>query len=313
VPVLVVNVLRSRRDVERAAAVAGALAAVKGIEGMAAWLLGKGPRVYGTTLTYYSPTANWLMLLFVLCVLAAVLMRVPLPLWARLTAPIAFAALALSFRRNFWIAAALGIVLVVLLARAPISRRLAVPATVVAIAALAIAVTSGSGGRGQNPVIERATSLSPAKLQANTTDRYRIDEERNVLAELRAHPVLGLGLGVPWKARYALSEEHEGGRLYTHVVALWYWLKLGAVGLLAYVWLMAAGIIGAHRLSARGATPLLRAVGLGVAVGFLGLAVAETTGSFTGVDVRFTILVPVVLGWVAAALRVAVADRSQAA
>jgi hypothetical protein len=300
-PVLVVNVVRTRADVERALTIGAALAVFKGVEGMVAWLLHKGPPVYGTTLTYYSPTANWVMLLLVLFVLAAALTRTHLPWWQRLGAPIALAALALAFRRNFWIAAALDIALVLMLARASIGRRLVVPAAVVIVAAVAIGITAGSGGRGQNPVIERARSLSPAKVQANSTDRYRIDEEKNVWAEIKANPVVGLGLGVPWIAQHPLSEEHTGGRLYVHVIALWYWLKLGLLGLAGYVWLMAAAVVAAYRVARESVSARLRAAGLALATGLIGLAVAETTGSYTGVDVRFTMTVPVILGWIAAA------------
>ena len=41
----------------------------------------------------------------------------------------------------------------------------------------------------------------------------------------------GLGLGVPWTPRYPLTESYAGATGYTHVVVLWWWLKLGLPGL----------------------------------------------------------------------------------
>ena len=59
----------------------------------------------------------------------------------------------------------------------------------------------------------------PFRLGAGSDDRhsirldakagYRIDELQNVTAELREHPVTGLGLGGQWVARHPLGVEHE--------------------------------------------------------------------------------------------------------
>jgi len=45
-----------------------------------------------------------------------------------------------------------------------------------------------------------AASLNPSKLEASAEDRYRLDERANVLAEIRAHPIEGLGVTIPWAA-----------------------------------------------------------------------------------------------------------------
>ena len=100
-----------------------------------------------------------------------------------------------------------------------------------------------------------------------------------------------------------LPVELEGGRLYTHTVALWYWLKLGLAGLVAYVWLVLATVLTALLVARRSRTGVVRVGALALGVAAVGMAVAETTGSFTGVSDRYTVLVALGIGWLAAAHR----------
>jgi hypothetical protein len=305
-PVLVVNVIDDERDLRRALGLAAGVVAVKVAFGGTGWLLGAGRVVEGTVLTYYAPLPNLLLLLFVLSAVAAAFGRVRLPAVVWLLAPLALAVLVLSFRRNFWIALALGLLLVVLVAIGARGRLLLIPAGVLVGVALWIGVSALSASHGESPLVERARSLAPSRLTVNAQDRYRIDEQRNVRAEIAAHPLTGLGLGVPWTARHPLASRFEGGQLYTHVTVTWYWLKLGLIGVIAYLWLMFAGVRTGLDLWWKAADPLVRAVGVGIAAGLLGLMVAETTGSFTGVESRLTLLLATVLGWLAAARRLTV-------
>jgi hypothetical protein len=152
-------------------------------------------------------------------------------------------------------------------------------------------------------VAERVLTLNPAHIQSSTEDRYRIDERRNVVWQVRHHPVTGLGVGVPWSAHYPLSFEYTGGRQYTHVAALWYWMKLGLAGLGVYIWLMATAIWASFRAWRRHPDGLVRCAGLALLAMFIGLLFMETTQSFTGVETRFTILEAATFGWLAVALR----------
>jgi hypothetical protein len=92
-----------------------------------------------------------------------------------------------------------------------------------------------------------------------------------------------------------------GGQNYTHALVLWYWLKLGLLGLAAYAWLTLAAVVTAYKLWRDAGDPRVRVAGLALAAGLVGLAVAETTGSFTGVESRLTMFVGATLGWLAAA------------
>lgn len=307
VPPLVFHLVRTERHVRVALAAGAALAALKAALGLAGVLAGRGLLVEGARITYYEPAANALMLLVVLGVVAALVgpgptapgtppLRARIPAWVLLTAPLLVLSLALSLRRSFWIGAALGLLLV--LALPPLGRRVLVPSAL--LVAAAVWVLSSVGFQVAGPLVERARSLQPSRIAVNVEDRYRIDERKNVMAELGRRPVTGLGLGVPWVAEHPLPTEHENGRQYTHVVLLWHWLKLGLLGLAAYL----AIVLGAARLAwqawRRHPDPLLRAAGLGALCWIVALAAIETTGSFTGVDARFTVLLGAILGVLAA-------------
>jgi len=300
-PVLVVSLLGGRERVRLAVVVAGVLAVVKGIEGLASWLVGAGRSIEGTTLTFYAPGANFFLLVFISAVLAALVMRVPLPFWTKLAAGLAFAVIILSFRRSFWIALPLSLLAVLVIASGARLRLLVVPAVVVLGLAAFLAVTTYGGPQLNGPVGKRFQSLSPTRVRADKFDRYRIDEAANVRDELRRHPLTGLGLGVPWQKRHPLPVDLDGGQNYTHVVAFWFWLKLGLAGLIAYVWLMLTAIAAGLRIWRRHPEPIVRVAGVAVAASLPALAVAETTGSFTGADARFSVLMGALFGWLAAA------------
>jgi O-antigen ligase len=208
----------------------------------------------------------------------------------------------LSFRRTFWIGAVLGVMLVLALGLSPVARRLVLPLGALVLAA--VWLLASVGFESQAPIFERVRSLEPSRIQQSAEDRYRFDERANVVAELRDSPVLGIGVGIPWSsAARPLPVEHENGRGYVHTTALWYWLKLGLLGLAAYVAIMVSALALAWRVWRRHAEAPMRAFGLTALATLLSVAVIETAGSFTGVDVRFTAVFGVLLGLLAVLAR----------
>lgn len=296
-PIVVANVAQGHDLLKVMLPLIAVLAGVKALVGLWLALSGRGSLVNGHAATYIEPSANWLNLLVLLVLIAAALRHVRLPLWVWALVPLAVAELAFSYRRGFWLGAMVGIVLVVVLASSSHARRVVIP-TVLLIATLGwLGLTSlGSGTSGSNPVVKRLESLQPGKLELNVQDRYRLDERRNVLANLKEQPITGLGIAVPWVAPYPLSVQHPGDRTYTHIIVLWYWLNLGLLGVIAYVTLMASAIGAAFLVWRRHASELVRCAALGLMATLCGSIVLETTGSFTGVDVRFTIVLGVILG-----------------
>lgn len=299
-PIAIANLDLDNSQVKRVLVGLLALAAIKSVFGLVEVAGHYGESIEGTsTLTYYEPTANWLIMLALLTGLAlALLRRARPPLAVLLASPLLAACLLLSYRRSFWIAAVLAVLLVVLLGTSSAGRRLLLPAGVAVVAA--IWLLGSAAFQAQLPIVKRAESLTPTKIEANVQDRYRLDERANVLGEIREHPITGLGMTTPWTATVQpLSVEHEEGREYVHFAALWYWLKLGILGLLAYLGVMLGSMILAWRVWRASDDLLLRAFGLASLAGIVGLAVIDTTASFTGVEARFTVLFAAQLGLLA--------------
>jgi hypothetical protein len=298
-PIVIANLDIDDQRIKQLLGGAMALAILKAILGLIEIREHLGTQIEGSsTLTYYEATANYVMMIALLTLLVAAITRAKPPLWTLLGCPLLFASLLLSYRRSFWIASALGLLLVVVLATSPSGRRMLVPAALAM--ATAIWLLGSIHFQSNLPLVKRVTSLSASSLEANREDRYRLDERANVLGEISRHPITGLGMGVPWQATVApLSVEHEGGREYVHFAALWYWLKLGILGLLAYLGVLAGSVVVAWRAWRHSREPLLRAFALASACGIVGLATIETTGSFTGVEARFTVVLAAQVGLLA--------------
>jgi O-antigen ligase len=289
-PLLAVNLVITERDVKRILGGAVALGAIKALIGLFLVASGRGVTVYdASVLTYYEPTANWLMTVAVLGIVAAALARVRLPWWALTAGPLMLASLLLSYRRSFWIADLLGLALVVLLGLSSNGRRVLLPG--VLLIAAAIWSLGGIAVQSDTPLGQRVQSLSSSQIQAKPEDRYRIDERANVVATLERAPITGLGFGVGWRAtERPLPVEVNPDHQYVHFAVLYWWLKLGVLGLLAYLAFLGTGLILSFGVWRRGSDPLFRAFGLGSMCSFVGLAVIETTATFTGPDPRMTLL-----------------------
>ncbi len=300
-PLIVANLLTDKASVRAFLVGAAGLAAFKAITGLAAVATGAGFTVDGGVITYYEPAANWLMLMFLLFCLAARVRRFRLPGWVWWTVPLAVIAFLLSYRRSFWLAAAFAVIVVLVTA----SRRSGRTALVIVGVGLVLVLagTTALSGKSevQSPVLERAQSLRPGSIGEDSGDRYRLDEQRNVVSELEDAPVTGLGMDVPWSARHPLSEEHD--RNYVHVILLWYWLKLGLIGVLAFIWLYAMAMWTAFGIWRRHPDEMVRIGALAALGGLVALAIVELTASFTGVEPRLTIVFAALIGWIAAAWR----------
>jgi hypothetical protein len=304
VPWLTVNAIRDAADLRRAIGLLGILTAIKAALGLIGVLTHVGVTAGSMTITYYEPTANWLAMTFVLAMLASVPGRLPVERIARWAVPLITLSLALSLRRSFWIGTAAAVPFLLVVTTSRLGRRFLIPVAAVLAVALWITISSGFVIDSQTPIAQRIQSLTPSNLATNPQDRYRLDERKNVLAAIRASPLVGLGLAVPWQERYPLSiEGTPGGRQYVHMAVLWFWLKLGIAGVIAYVGYLLTAIVVGIRIFRRHHDARIRAAAAGAAAGLLGLAVAETTATFLGTDLRLTVLVGCVAGLLSAGLR----------
>jgi hypothetical protein len=296
-PLVVVHVLRTRASLAVFAFGALILGIYKGLEGTVAWVAGAGHPLGDATLTYFPPTANLVLLVLLLGIAAAVGERLKVPWWVWTAAPLAAVALVFSYRRSFWIAALLGLAVVVLLGR---HRHRFLP--ILAVLGIAVwgSVALAGGNEAESLIVERASELDLSRVASNPSDRYRLGELRNVTREIRESPVTGIGLGVPWTVEYSFEYE-PGARNYAHVAVLWFWLKLGLAGLVAYLWLMATALRVALRVSQTARDRFLRVAGTTLFATFVGIVLIEATATFTGANLRFTVVVAALVGWLAAA------------
>jgi len=303
-PIAVANLEIDKRQLRYLLFGAIGLALVKAMLGLVELASGHGLVIEGIGgLTYYEPAANWIIMVALFAILAAVIMRVKVPMWLLIGGAVLFMSLLLSYRRSFWIAALVGIALIVLLGLAPRGRRVLLP--------VALAMVAGIWGLGtinfqsQSPIFKRAVSLEPTAVQANASDRYRIDERVNVWANILEHPITGLGMTTPWKALVRpQAVESPEGRQYVHFAVLYYWVKLGILGLLAYLSILIGSSLLAWRAWRYNHSSMLGVFGLASLCGIAGLVVIDTTATFTGGDQRFTVLFAVQVGLLALAARI---------
>jgi hypothetical protein len=302
VPLAVAALRLDRRRLLMVLGAAAGLAVLKAVVGLVAVAGGRGLDIDGSTLTYYEPTANWLVLTVALAAVAAMVLRARPPRWLLLGAPLLAASLVLSYRRSFWIGAAVAIVLVILIGASPAGRRLVILAALPVIGGIVLLGSVAFQSQSRSTLVERVQTLTPSRLESQREDRYRIDERVNVMAEIRRRPLTGLGVSVPWSATARpLPTEHDSGRLYVHMAFLWWWLKLGVLGAIAYLTVLVTAGRLAWRTFRADSDARVRAVGLASLAALVALAVMETTASFTGVDLRFTILLGAQLGLLAVA------------
>lgn len=302
-PVVATSLIAHRTTTRAVAVAVAALAGLKTVEGLVSWLIGAGRPLGGTTITYYEPTALWLLLLFVVGAVALVLRTSSAPPVLVVGSVLAVMTILLSLRRGFWVGSVVALAIAVLVATGRRGRALLLPAGAVVAVAAVIALQAGGATDTRNVALERAQSVAPSRLSVNDEDRYRLVEQENVRNELVEHPVTGRGLAAGWRATTPLPLEHEGGRLYVHFVLLWHWLKLGLIGAVAYVLLVVVAVRTGYSIWRRHPDEVVRAGGLAVALGTVGLAIVELTASFTGVSPRFTVLFGIVIGWLAVAWR----------
>jgi O-antigen ligase len=302
IPLLAVNVVRGTRALKISLAIGAGLATFKGVSGVYAAFAGLGSTVESETISYLNAVPNLTMLIFTLGVVAALVRRVKVPGWMLAGAPIAFLALVVSYRRSFWIAAALTIIVVIIIASRRRGRTVvAIGAVALALAVVGIVAVGSSENPQASPLVQRAQTLSPGEFGSNRGDRYRMDERKNVLQNIREHPLTGIGLGVPWQVHYPLAETHD--RRYAHVAFLWFWLAFGPLGAIAYAFLLFSALWTAARLWRRHPDSTVQVGAIAAFGGVLALAIVELTATFTSIEPRTSIVLGAILGWLVAAWR----------
>jgi len=311
VPMLVVNLRVDALQASRVLGAALALAGLKALLGLASVALGRGVEVAGNSvLTYYEPTANWLMTVALASLVAAFVLKLRPPWWAWPLAGALLLAIVLSYRRSFWIGDVVALALVGLFGLATARRHLIVP--VVVLVGVGAWLLGSVVVQSDTPLAQRVRSLSPSKVTTKPEDRYRLDERVNVVAEIRRDPIGGRGIDVPWRATArTLPVEVSPTHTYVHFAALFWWVHLGLLGLIAYSMVVVSGLWLSWRVWQHSRAPSARAFGLGSLCSIVGLGLIETTATFTGVDLRFTLLFGAQLGLLAVLASLSADERAE--
>jgi hypothetical protein len=85
------------------------------------------------------------------------------------------------------------------------------------------------------------------------SDLYRVAEKFDIIANIQSSPYVGIGFGAPYQQHYMLAYKGSVGALWpffpytTHNNILWVWMKDGAIGFIAFWWLLGSGVFEGSR------------------------------------------------------------------
>jgi len=180
--------------------------------------------------------------------------------WAMLAALfmafIGLTALGVSFTRGYWVAAVFACTIVTFMSKGPVHRVATFSVLILSgVVAGGVAVFSTKFFGIVAFMAERASTVS-SPLQALSVQE-RIAETRSVLEMLRTSPILGRGLGV--EVSYMSPVKHFViSRPFLHNAYLFIWLKLGLVGLVAFLVFYFRGLRMTVLAARRASTPVIR-------------------------------------------------------
>ena len=296
-PLIVVNAVRTSRDLGRLVGYLAALTVAKSVAGVVAAVGGlTTEEVTLGHLSYLAPATNWMEMVYLLAVVAGPLSGTRLPRWMLWSAPVVLASFLLGQRRSFWLAAAFVLVLIVVIASRRASRRLLLPAAGLTVVIVYLAAATGVTGPVQGTLVTRATSLTPTRVTTNKEDRYRLAELHNVWPAIKRQPIEGLGIGVQWPETSPLPFEYPDNHYFTHFAVLYWWMTCGLMGLAAYLLLMGTTIVVGLRLWWRAREPFERITALSLGLGAVGLAIVELTTTVIPPDPRGTAVFATAIG-----------------
>jgi O-antigen ligase len=186
------------------------------------------------------------------CMAAACLIWGPkrLRLWAGGSFAILFVGLLVSFNRNMLIGLVVGLTVAAAFSR---KRSRFVAVALVATTLVFVAFLYFGGGSTSNPVINRFASLADPSARSIAL-QDRVYENGLALVSIGKSPIVGIGWGTPYGA--SAVRNFEGivaarSRDYVHNQYLASWMRMGILGLVAFVGLMVSTIWGAARAGRR--------------------------------------------------------------
>jgi hypothetical protein len=152
-------------------------------------------------------------------------------LWWMIIGSAAFLLVLTSFRRTFWAELATGALVLAALQK---KRRLA------AFGFIVIIVVS-FGSLGGERVYRRAESMNPfavGQSEYTMTNEDHVNDVLDALDHVKEHPILGIGLGRPYRTLRITGWKAESWGVHNGLVHAW--LFYGLAGLVAYLWFHAS-------------------------------------------------------------------------
>jgi O-antigen ligase len=208
-------------------------------------------------------------------------------------AGVGLSALFVTFQRGAWVAAVTAVVVTIAALPPRLRSRLlkVVAAAVAIIAIVALGAAARSDRSGTSPVeagLERIKSIE--FFQGDPSAQHRTAEWSRAGQAIREHPAFGIGLGSGIVFYSPLFREEtdtigNGFRTYyIHNSYIWFALKLGIAGAVAFFALVFGSTYAGWRAFKRSIDPRAKPLLLGSVVGLVALLVLSVTGPHLNFD-----------------------------
>jgi hypothetical protein len=256
-------------------------------------------------ITRILPPGQSLALTGFLVLLAVLTLRPspPLQFWYPAQLALAGAALLLTFNRNFWVAAAVAILVMLFVGTDKERERLVAWLCVMVGAAMAaVIILAQVPDAKANNLVQAAADRVFSLTESDTFEspdsslRWRDFEYVHALPHIVEHPVFGLGLGAtyrPWLHDF----DHIGfdGRGYIHNGHVWIMLKAGLLSYACLVGASAVFLIRGLTRWRRVADPFLRATVLAFCLVYIGVLLGSLVNSML-VQAYWTPVIAMMMG-----------------
>lgn len=246
--VVVPAAIRSAADIRLILWVAIAAVAVKAVQGVWAYFVilgGKMGSVQAVTAHEDALFMGWMLVLLVGMAFYGVF---PGHRRALLfSTPLLLLAFVATDRRAAYVATIVGLMVSAAFfatdrAKAQLLKRVVLPAALVGVAILAVAMVSPNAlGRPGRAI---ASIVNPTTTEDSQSNAYRRVEETNLIITIHGSPFVGLGFGRPFEAPAQMSKiDFSLAQYIPHNEIMWVWAKMGTLGF-AVFWAIIGLLIG---------------------------------------------------------------------
>jgi len=189
----------------------------------------------------------------------------------------------LTFLRSHWAVVAVAFFVLAYLNRGEVRRRLIAFGLVILVLSttMILPIVFESPDSKVAKMVKgsfaRLSTLGKKKTLHEDSLQWRYVENEYALAQIKAHPLLGLGLGAryrPFDARLDYPGQKWDARGFIHNGHLWVLMTTGLTGYISLMWLSVAFLIRGFRYWRRISDPQMRGIVLGFTLAYLGVLIA---------------------------------------